>query len=584
MSRHFTILMLCATALLSACTIHQKDVANIATESKPETETFVSFEPDTLYDLMVSELGWQRQNYDVALGNYLKQAHKTRDAGVAKRAYQIAAALGAHQAALDAALLWSKVAPDDITALSSSALELMKNGKYELAIEQMKQVLERDNQVDFEFMVSGIEFSDHDREKVIEIFEKLSKDYPSNRTLFLVQALLLHQSGRNNEALLICNRLIVDDSEDIRAFIIKSQVLNKMGREAESKKMLVKAVRKHPDNTRLSLLYAKELIHANKLDMAQKQLEVLLLKSPGDAEILLYLGLLAIDQDMLEEAKGYFHRLLALGRHLNVPNFYLGKISENQKKWKEAQKYYSAVTLGKEFMMAQLAMAQMLIKRDQWPEVRRHMATARGIYPTVAEPLFLLEGELEARHGSIDLAIALYGNALQHLPESADLFYARAILWERKGKISEMEADLINVLAMQPDNVMALNALGYTLADRTERFIEAKDLISKAYALNSDDPAIIDSMGWVHYKMGNLEKALTFLQVGYEKSFEAEMAAHLGEVLWKLGRKDEAISLWIKVLKENPDSKVIKETINRLEPDILVTSEGVSRRQASEAP
>lgn len=584
MNRYLTLLMLFAIALLSACAMYQKDVANTATESKPEAEATASFEPDTFYDLMVAELGWQKHSYDVALGNYLKQAHKTRDAGVAKRAYYIAKSINARQAALDASLLWSKVAPDNITALRSSALELMRSGKYEQAIVQMNQALALDNKVDFELMATyGIELSDHDREKVLKTFAKVSKDYPSNRSLSLAKALLLHQSGRNNEALLICNKLLGADSEYIRALIIKSQILNKMGREAEVEEMLGKVISQQPDNTYLRLLYARVLIHANNLDAAQKQLEILLLKSPKDAELLLYLGLLTLDKGMLEEAAGYFQRLLALGQHLNVPNFYLGKISEGQKQLAKAKKYYSAVTQGKEFMMAQLAMAQMFIDRGQWPEVRRQMNAVRGRYPAAAEQLFLLEGELEVRNGLIDQAIELYGKAVQDLPESADLLYARAMLLGAKGNISEMEDDLKKVLAMQPSNVMALNALGYTLINSTQRFSEAKDLISKAYALDSEDPAIIDSMGWVYYKMGNLEKALTFLQIGYEKSFDAEIAAHLGEVLWKLGRKDEAISFWTKVLKEHPDSKAIKEVINRLEPGIL-TGEGVGRLRTSEVP
>ncbi len=570
MKRHLPTLLLLVIALLSGCASQPSRLGGDQdldeTQSQEAEESLASFEPDTLYDLMVAELGGQRQRYDLALGNYLKQAHKTQDKGVAQRAYQIASFIGAKQAALDAAMLWSTLSPDDLSALQASALELMRSGEPDQAIARMEQILELDDSIDFEFMAThAAALEESERGEVLSSFTRVALKYPDNRSLILGKAILLQQANRSEEALALCDSLLKKDAEYIKALIIKGRILNKLGRDAEAERMLAEEVKRHPDRARLRLIYARVLVHANKLDLAKEQFEVLLQQSPNDSEIILSLGLIAMDNGLYGEAEGYLQRLLSLGYRQNTANFYLGKLSEEKQQWSDAKEYYRAVSPGKEFMMAQVALTQMLVKRNQWQEARKLLDQTRSRYPTHVEQLYLLEGEILVKREEFKEALALFDHAIERSPQGINLLYSRAMVLEKLDRIEDLEKDLRKILAMQPDNAVVLNALGYTLADRTGRLKEASELIAKAYAINSEDPAIIDSMGWMQYRLGNLNAALDYLQQAYEKFPDAEVAAHLGEVLWKLGRKEEARTIWGKALKSQPTSKVVQETMQRLD-------------------
>lgn len=547
-----------------------------------ESELLASFEPDTLYDLMVAEIGGHRKRYDLALGNYLKQAHKTQDAGIAHRAYQIAMFVGARQAALDAALLWSGLEPENIEALQASALELIHAGDLERALYKMQGVLALGGEAGFDFLAaSGSGMSAESRQQLLAEFEKLQKNYPDNRDIFLGRAILYKQSGKKEKALALTDQLLKKDQDFVKAMIVKGRVLNELGRASEAEAMLADAVKRHPERIRLRLLYARLLVHSSKLDDARKQFEVLLKQSPNDREILLSLALVTMENGMDNEAEKYFQKLLSLGFMKNKANYYLGRLKERQGDFNTAQQYYLEVGAGKDFMAAQVALAQLRIGSGKFDEAIEGIAEARKRNPGQAESLFLLEGELLAKDGQYKQAMDRFDEGIQFLPKSINLLYSRAMVHERLDNISGLENDLNRILELQPDNAAALNALGYTLADRSQRLKEAEKLINKAYELDGDDPAVLDSMGWVQYRLGNYEKAVKFLRMAYEKYPDQEIAAHLGEVLWVMGQREEAKSVWGTALEKAPGSEVLKETMERLKSkyDEHSASEAVSQAE-----
>ncbi|AMO57777.1 tetratricopeptide repeat protein [Endozoicomonas montiporae] len=531
-----------------------------------EQEPVRSFEPETVYDLLVAELGGQRKRYDLALGNYLKQAHKTRDIGVAERAYQISMFIGARQASLDAALLWAELAPDDARALQASAIELVRDGQLDRAVDQMRKALDLQGEANFDFLASSAaELSEEDRDRLLQTFDVILKEYPDHRSLKLGKAILLQQAGRNEEAMQLADQLLQRDPEYVKALILKGRILNKLGRGDEAEKMLADAVDKHPDRPRLRLLYARVLVHLNKLDEARVQFEELLKQSPHDVEILMSLALIALENDMLDRAETYFNRLLKLGQRKGTASYYLGRISEKKGHLKEAEAYFRNVPPGKEFMRAQVALVQLMLSRGRLKEARKHLDEARNRYPVHAVQLYMLETEILVGEAKYNEALDVFDAAVLRHPESINLLYARAMVQEKLGKLDALEKDLRAIIKLQPENAAALNALGYTLADRTDRHKEALELIEKAYALDNEDPAIMDSMGWIQYRLGNLEGALKYLQQAYERFPDHEVAAHLGEVLWMMGRKEEAIALWDKALKQKPESEILRTTRERLE-------------------
>ena len=181
-----------------------------------------SFDPDTLYDLMVAEIGGQRKRYDLALGNYLKQAHKTQDAGVAQRAYQIAMFVGARQAALDASLLWSDLQPENIRALQAAAVELINEGDQERAVIKMKAILALNGEAGFDGLAArAVDMNQEERQQLMSTFAQIQQDYPDNRDVRLGMAILHRQAGNDQQALELTNQLLKNDPDFVKAMIVK---------------------------------------------------------------------------------------------------------------------------------------------------------------------------------------------------------------------------------------------------------------------------------------------------------------------------------------------------------------------------
>jgi tetratricopeptide (TPR) repeat protein len=233
---------------------------------------------------------------------------------------------------------------------------------------------------------------------------------------------------------------------------------------------------------------------------------------------------------------------------------------------KDALDWYLKVQSGDYWSQAQLRAAAIMVKQGDIARMQDFMRTLRQKNPSMATQLYIIEGQVLTDAGLHQPAFDLYGKALEFAPEDEDLLYSYSLSAEKLGRLDVAESSMRKILAKDPDNVRTLNALGYTLADRTDRYQEALQYISKAYAQEPDDPAIIDSMGWVHFRLGDLDKALEYLQQAWELSKDSEIGAHLGEVLWVRGDRDAARAVWEASRKSKPDNPVLLEVINRLNP------------------
>jgi tetratricopeptide (TPR) repeat protein len=222
------------------------------------------------------------------------------------------------------------------------------------------------------------------------------------------------------------------------------------------------------------------------------------------------------------------------------------------------------VTSSREFLAAQLNAAQLLNDTQGLDAARRYLDERRAQYPQQTSPLTRIEVELLASADRQHDAMALLNQALAIESDDHDLLYTRAMLAEQLDDLALLERDLRHLIQLKPDHAEALNALGYTLADRTDRWQEALPLVEKALALSPNNPAIIDSLGWIYFRAGQLDKALPLLQQAYELMVDHEIAAHYGELLWITGEKQRALDIWEEGLESNPDSDIIPETMQRL--------------------
>ena len=546
------------------------DTADAARAPEPEaaqpapTRPFTS---DTLYALLAAEIAGSRQQFDIALSNYLQQAHQTRDPQVAARATHIARFLSANNALLDAALLWVEIAPDDTEAQLNAALALVQNGRLQEAFELSRQLQAKGEHTLFQnIAASAAEATDTQRERLIDGYLALLEEYPEHQKLLIGTGLLMQQQGDLEPALSYASRALKEAPDSVAATILKATLLNQLERSDEALQTVVGALEDNPESLRLRLQYAR-LLTQHDLAMAQEQFEVLVRQEPRDPDLRLSLGIVALERGDTETAQTSFESLLDSGEHASSANFYLGQLAEQQGQNEEALLYYLQVEPGSDFLQATINIMELLIDSGQLEAANDHMNRMRNRFPDQAADLYLFQARVLLQKGHEESAEALLGNALEAHPTHSDLLYSRAMLYDQQGRLEAAERDLRNILTYDPHNATALNALGYILTDKTDRHEEAFELIRQALALNPEEPAILDSMGWVLYNLGRPEEALPYLQDAMNAYPDQEIAAHLGEVLWQLGQKEEARAVWQQGLETDPDSELIPATRERLGVD-----------------
>ncbi|MCF3193694.1 MULTISPECIES: tetratricopeptide repeat protein [Pseudomonas] len=562
--------LLLALVLLSGCqalapTSPDDSSANEDVTSVPEKPTvYSSFSEDTLYSLLSAELAGQRNRLDIALDNYVTQAINTQDPGISERAFRIAEYLGADQAALDTSLIWVKNAPDDIEAQRAAAIQLARNGRYDESLVYMEKVLQAKGDTHFDFLaLAAIETDADTRAGLQKSFDSLLAKHPDNVQLIFGKALLMQQDGDAEGALKLLEKNPPQNGE-IAPILLRARLLQSLNRGDEALPLLKKSVSQYPDDKRLGLTYARTLVEQNRMAEAKVQFASLVEQYPEDDELRFSLALVCLEGKSWDEAEGYLQELIERDSHVDSAHLNLGRIAEERDDPEGALVEYALVGPGSEYLPAQLRQADILISHGRGAEASKKLASARGAQPDYAIQLYLIEAETLAANNQTDRAWSTLQQALKQYPDDLNLLYSRAMLAEKRNDLDQMERDLRAIIKREPDNAMALNALGYTLSDRTTRYAEAKALIQQAYDLNPDDPAVLDSLGWVNYRLGNLDEAERLLRQALERFPDQEVAAHLGEVLWANGKQREAKKIWGTFLKENPDSPILRKTILRL--------------------
>ncbi|MCW8194927.1 tetratricopeptide repeat protein [Proteobacteria bacterium 005FR1] len=523
------------------------------------------FPVETFYSLLVAELAGNRGRYDIELGNYIQEAHRTRDTNVTARATRIARYLSANQATLNTARLWVELEPDNVEALYILATELAEDGQLLDAMKQSERLLELGSTPIFQNIAarSG-QVTDTQREALLINFDRLLADYPDDLQLLVGKSLLLQQQGKPEEALSEVRKALAIRNDDVPSVVLEARLMYELDQPKQALTRLSTLLGENPNNRRLRIQYARMLANVD-LEKALEQFQILVQQTPKDADLRLALALVATQLGDTDVAKESFKRLLELGEQTDSAHFHLGQIDAEAGNSDAALDHFEQVQQGPDFLPALGETLGILVGRGDVAHAQAHMRTVRSRFSSDTEQFYLLEAQILARHQHLDLAEALLTEALTLHPVSTDLLYSRAMINEQRDMIELTESDLRTIIKYQPNNPMALNALGYTLADRTNRYEEAYHLISQAMNIDPQDPAIIDSMGWVQYRLGNYQEAVLRLREAMAAFPDHEIAAHLGEVLWVMGQTKEARKVWAEGLELRPDSDVIQGVMRRLE-------------------
>ena len=521
-----------------------------------------------LYGVLLGEIAGQRGRMDVSAASYLQAAKQSDDPRIAARALKISVYAKQPKMALQAARRWVELAPDSAEARQMLAVLALRENQQQEAIEQFEYLVQHSevgNGSPYQTMLALLA-REPDRERALKVMDQLAALRPDDPEAHFAYARLAVHAENWPLAEREIARSLELHPDWAQALILQAQVSVKQDRGDVARTQMETALQRNPDDLELQMAYARLLVDLEDFDAARKQYRQLLKKQPDNAQVAYSLALLTLESGDLKESARLFKKLVKLDFQVQQAYYYLGAIAEEQKQPKRAMRWYRKVDKGDHWIEVQIRMARLEAQDNDVDAARERLRRLRLAQPAQTQRLFLVEGEILASIDWNDEAFRLYSEYLETRPDDLEILYARSLIATQLDRLDQAEADLRAVLKQEPDNARALNALGYTLADRTDRYEEALGYIQKAYAQTPEDPAVIDSMGWVLYRLGRLQEARDHLQKAYAITGDGEIAAHLGEVLWQMGEKDAARALWKKARKASPGDPVLEETVRRLSP------------------
>lgn len=569
-----------STPVSSAPVVATDNEAVAADDPKPQPE----LTPELVYSVLAAEIAGQRGDFELAYQSYLDAAELSRNAKAAEKASRIAAYMDDQEAVLKAARIWSEIAPEDLAAQQVVGAMLVHQDDIDAALPYLARiVITLDEQGKSGFLiVANLLSKDKNKERALDVMQRLAKEFPESADIHYSIALLAVQADQLELAHESVDKALEFRPDWSKAIALRGAIFQRQDDNVAALKAVAEGVESNPDDILLRTSYARLLVEMEEYELARDQFRALLELNPDQPDTLIALAILEVQLDNDEAAEKLLHKLMGDEQRRYEAALYLGQISESRDDTEQALIWYRQAAADRATEIeASVRIANLLAKTGRLDEARELLARMRHRSVEQSVDLYLIEGSILNEVGKPRAAIELYDRALEDYPEDVDLLYARALQAVEIDRIDILERDLRDIIGRDPDNVDALNALGYTLADQTERYEEAMGYITRALELKPENPAILDSMGWVHYRLGNYEEAKTYLRKALSLLPDAEIAAHLGEVLWMSGDKEQANKVWDKALTLHPEDSRLRNVVDHFRSE---ADAGESPRITQDAP
>jgi tetratricopeptide (TPR) repeat protein len=520
---------------------------------------------EIVFHVLAGQIAAQRGNHRLAFQYLLEAAQLVRDGALAEKATRSALAWGDEPAIGQGVALWLDIAPDSLAAHQIAAFVRLRREDLDGAMYHLRRLvnLTSDEGESGFVQLARLVHKLRPPGQRMELMELLTQGEPENADAWFARALVAAGAERNDEAVEAARRAteLRPDWTEPRLFLV--QLLKDLDRKEEARATLERFVAEHPRDQGLRTLYAQFLVDDKELDRAREVFAAMLVESPREPDVLFALGILSLELEDLVSGRDYFTRLRETEERRDDAAYYLGRVEELDHNPEVAAKWYEKVR-GAHSLDARIRLARIEAQGGDLDKARERLRQLRDQNRKQAVLLFLVEAELLTEMDRKPEAMKVYDAALVAHPDDPELLYARGLHGATMQRLEVVEADLRRLLELDPDHADALNALGYSLADMTDRYAEALELIQRALAIKPNEGAILDSMGWVQYRLGNLGLALDYLrQAGAKLPEDPEVAAHLGEVLWALGQRDEARQVWEKAQAKAPDHPYLLRVISR---------------------
>jgi tetratricopeptide (TPR) repeat protein len=522
---------------------------------------------------MKAEMEFQKGDWQGPYLTMLSLAQQTKDPRLARRAAEMAVAAKQADDALAAIKLWRELAPDSEEANQYYLGLVVMSENIAPAEEILKRKLADATPATrglVMFQAEQLLLRAQDKKAAIEMLQRLVTPYGNTMEAHVVLSQAAMARGDKAAGLAEAQAALAMKPDSEIAALTLAQAIEDEDKVGE---MLAKFLAAHPNAQDVRMAYARVLVNRKQYDAARKEFQVLLKAQPDNPATLYALGILSTQLNDNKAAENFFTRFVDLvgkdpddERDPSRALLILSQLAEERGDMKAAVSWLDRIQSEdpQTQLSTKLRRAQLIAKQGDVDGARKLLASIKPTEPAAQAQVAMTESEVLRNAGRVQEAYELMQAAAQRFPNNTDLLYDFALLAEKVGKLDVMEKSLRSVMAQAPDNHHAYNALGYSLAERNVRLPEAFQLIDKAMKMAPGDPFIMDSMGWVQYRMGNLKEAEAQLRKAYALRSDPEIAVHLGEVLWQEGRKADAQKLWREASSKDPQNDTLKSTLARL--------------------
>ena len=537
-------------------------------EAEARVETPDDLLARTVFQVILGEIALRRGDNELASNAYADLALRTRDPQVLERTIEVASYARRFDLAVEAARLWVDVEPESKRAQQMLVSTMMLVGQLEGVAPSLIRLLESDPpKIPENLLGLNRTLARHsERVAVFRVVEEVGLAFASYAEAHFAIAVAAAGANLSERAKAEARRALEIRPDWEAAAVLLAQLMLRDGAE-DGIRFMEGYLTDHPKAYDMQLSLARALVGVKRYAEARRLFDALQNAFPDNPDVVLPAAVLALQDNDIAQAERNFRHLLQLEfKDKGLAYFYLGQIADDAKRYDEALAYYAAISEGDRYLSAQTRRAQILSLLGRHGEARRVLAEAKTSTPEDRVRMVIAEAALLREAKDYKAAFALLDAQLAKRRDDPDLLYESALMAERLGQYEVMEKRLRRLMVLQPDSPQAFNALGYSYADRNIRLAEARVLIEKALALAPNDFYIVDSLGWVLFRQGDLSGALTQLERAYAARPDPEVAAHLGEVLTAMGRTEEAQRILREAQKSFPESEVLSEAVRKFAP------------------
>jgi tetratricopeptide (TPR) repeat protein len=523
-----------------------------------------------LYEFLLGDIAAQRGRPELAAQAYLDLAKTTRDPRVARRAAQLTFEAHQYDQSVEAFKLWQQLEPSSPLAKQMLVSLLLSGGKLKEARPHVEELLAADTKnIGRSFMnLYGLLARVSDKAAALDWLIEVAHPYPKVAEAHWALAQSASAANKHELALSEAHEAVTLRPDWDIAVVLEAQLLQRKDPGA-SAALLKKYLESHDDKKDVRLFYARMLLEQKHYVIAREEFGRLLLQRPGSPELAFAIAMISLQLGELDRAEQELRQALASkgkDKDDETLNYYLGQLGEAKKDEVMALQHYRQIRGGEHLYAAQLRIAYLLNKTSKLEDARRVLKSVKPKDDAQRIQLLMVESQFLNQAKRYDESFKVLAQGLERFPNEPELLYQSALVADKLNKPDAFEQLLRKLIQVDPTNAHPYNALGYSWLERNVRVAEAMELVEKAYKLAPDDTAIVDSMGWGYFRLGQYDKSIVFLRRAYKANPDPEIAAHLGEALWMSGDKEGAQQVWSENAKANPKNETLQAVIKRFIP------------------